>query len=356
MKRSIHWILSAAVISFLAACAVHPGNSSSSNSSSSSSQSTSSSSSSSLSSSSSDEPDVFAGGDSYDGNSSLVACYWKNGYGNLINNSTSCVYQLSVNGSLISAVGGNGTLNSFLWTNGINTIFSPDYYLTSVAVSGSDIYVLGGTNDSLGNPGYVYWKNGAINTPAGLGTPSTFINNKTFVVNGPVMYFGGSYYNGTCNVAFIWTNGVQITLTNDITSSVYAIAVSGSDIYAGGVCGTNACYWKNGIVHILTNAQSAINAIAVSASGDVYCGGFTDDHTVLACCWKNDTAYPPLTNVTSRVDAITLYGSDVYAGGWWYYDNGHTHVACYWKNGALTNLSQSLQESHVSAISVRKKL
>jgi hypothetical protein len=102
---------------------------------------------------------------------------------------------------------------------------------------------------------------------------------------------GTSYVNG----AEFWKNTSPDTLKNsNMYSSVYGIAVSGTDIYVAGTAGTTQTYWKNNVpMNLSTPYMGGISvAYAVLSNGtDIYfAGGAAGPASPLygaAFYWKN---------------------------------------------------------------------
>jgi len=137
---------------------------------------------------------------------------------------------------------------------------------TSLFVAGSDVYVTGYEATSLTAPVAIYWKNGAshfLSTDSINGSQATSV----FVSGGDVYIAGWQNINGYSR-ATVWKNGIATTLTSGSTSSsANAVRVSGSDVYVAGSQWVApghyvAVYWKNGIPVTLTDGST--NAIAFS--------------------------------------------------------------------------------------------
>ena len=79
------------------------------------------------------------------------------------------------------------------------------------------------------------------------------------------VYVAGFYDNGGVDIACYWKNGIKTDLAT-INSEVYAIAVTGSDVYTAGwyVNGPDvACYWKGTTKTDLSTVDSRANGIVV---------------------------------------------------------------------------------------------
>ncbi|MGZ3929177.1 MAG: IPT/TIG domain-containing protein [Mucilaginibacter sp.] len=150
---------------------------------------------------------------------------------------------------------GNSTiLKATYWKNGApvdltDGITSGSARATAVFVSGTDVYVAG-TEEILSGGGIVnraprLWKNGVsvpLNTPAN----SIFNNVTSILVSGSDVYVGGQY-NGA---GAVWKNGALInTSAYSVAESVSSIFLfNNTDLYITGASSSsgNNCYWKNG--------------------------------------------------------------------------------------------------------------
>ncbi len=222
--------------------------------------------------------------------------------------------------------------------------------LTSVYVSGSDVYVCGNIqNTSTGKFTVAYWKNGS---EVDLAKGSAFVTLATSIcVSGNDVYVSG---NDSTLLLKYWKNGNSVNLLNQnfpyaTTSAIY---VSGSNVYVTGFYYTSFIlpsvgdYWKNGIEVKLntTNTGTGIsNILPIYVSGnDVYVAGTqltynaTHDTTKdQAVYWKNGVKVD-LGQVDdgSSTSGIYVSGNDVYVSG-----NGDEDSSFYWKNGNITTLT-----------------
>jgi hypothetical protein len=165
----------------------------------------------------------------------------------------------------------SGTLAQ-VWKNGVSYLTLPSNSggVTSMAVSGSDVYV------------------------------STLLT--TFTNNQPV-------YTYT-----VWKNGTATATIAPSGSEVDALAVSGTDVYAAGKdspSGTLAQVWKNGVSYLtLPSNSGGVTSMAVSGS-DVYVSTllttFTNNQPVYTyTVWKNGTATTSIAPSVSEVDALSV--------------------------------------------------
>jgi hypothetical protein len=234
---------------------------------------------------------------------------------------------------------------------------SSSSYVSSIFVSGSNVYVLGSENNIP-----TYWRNG-VATPVTNGTfqaeaYSIFVSGNDVYIAGYERNIGGYY------VAKYWKNGVETILSSTASyAAAYSITVSGNDVHVAGYeySSTNsndvAKYWKvtNGGTPQTTNLSDGTGdayaeGIAVSGN-DVFIAGL-DENTNVAKGWKNG-AVTNLTTGGSRTYANSVFvnGNDVYYGGAAY--NGTTWMSTYWKNGTAVNLTNGARVAVAKAIFVK---
>lgn len=196
-------------------------------------------------------------------------------------------------------------------------------YVTAISVSGTDVYVAGGTLDQSAAHAR-YWKNG---TPIDLA--------------GSLIYTGPNNTSG-----FPQTTGIFAT---------------GKDVYVAGLQQTAglwpvAIYWKNSTpVFLSTDSLQGSQANSVFVAGsDVYVAGWQNiDNYSRAVLWKNGIATPLTTgNRSSTAYAVTVVGNDVYVAGSTWVTPGN-YVASYWKNGTRVDLTTPASSSIAYSISVQ---
>ena len=217
--------------------------------------------------------------------------------------------------------------------------------VNAIAVSGSDIYAggsftdVGGGTTVTGLNNVAKWNGTAWSAlDMGLSNAVTAI-----AVSGSDIYVGGIFTDvgGGTSVTGLnriakWNGTVWSALDMGLNGAVSAIAVSGSDIYVGGpfsavgtggtaVTGLNRIAKWNGTAWSALNRglNGGVSAIAVSGS-DIYAGGtFTvvgsggTPVTGLNRIAKwNGTAWSALDRgLNSEVRAIKASGSNIYVGG-----------------------------------------
>lgn len=258
--------------------------------------------------------------------------------------------------------------NGISWKNGMLADMTgglTPIYLASIIKSGTDIYVAGG-----GNGVAVFWKNGnAVELNSGGGPSVSWASVTSMAVSGTDVYVAGyeekygSYY-----VAKYWKNGNPVILS-DGTKNTFAtsIAVSGNDVYVAGneeeVNGMSvAKYWKNENPVNLNDGSTYAEANSIAISGtDVYVagfeyGGFVNGVATLtpAKYWKNGNPVN-LTDGSKLASAtsIAVSGTDVYVTGYEEKTAGsYTYVAKCWKNGTPIILEDVSKYSESRAYSI----
>ena len=225
------------------------------------------------------------------------------------------------------------------------------------------------------------WKNGVAAllpgyhsiglTGGGLYGVSTYADyvSSLFVSGNDVYVAGGSHYWG--NNAGYWKNGVLIDLSKELTykaengtlcyPTTTSISVSGNDVYVAGFQYTStnknaAIYWKNGVPAYLTTdslSGSAANSIFVSGN-DVYIAGYQNiNNYSRAIYWKNGVPSTLTTGSTPSVArSIFVAGNDVYVAGYQWTVNGPL-IATYWKNGEVVKLTDGTTDAIANSICIQ---
>ena len=217
------------------------------------------------------------------------------------------------------------------------------------------------------------WKNGSPLALTGYGSvglvdSAKYANrfyadyvNGIFVSGSDVYVSGGTTYQSAAHARY-WKNGNPVDLAGSLTyvtagnSSGFpqstGIFVAGNDVYVSGLQQTSvgwpvAIYWKDGSpVFLSTDSLSGSVANAVFAAGsDVYVVGWQNiNNYSRAMVWKNGTPTALTGNDTSsQANSVIVAGSDVYVAGVTWVAPGN-YVATYWKNGSpvfLTDPSHS---------------
>jgi hypothetical protein len=160
--------------------------------------------------------------------------------------------------------------------------------------------------------------------------------------------------------ATIWINGTATTLSNSY-SQAFGLAIQNGNIYVAGNNTLNsksvACYWKNNNVVYLTGGteSSSVAMAIVTTPTDVYIAGSIVQPNLYStpAYWKNGVANTlalPQGALGAAATSIVVKGSDVYIGGSYISEN--RSKACYWKNGAIIDISGTAVTSYVYGIAV----
>lgn len=216
---------------------------------------------------------------------------------------------------------------------------STSNYMVTVDVR--DLYIAGYEYNNSGVQVAVYWKNG---NKIVLGDGITASSAESLALIGNDVYVAGSVRKSDgVNTAVYWKNGNKIVLNNDPNKHSYAfsMAVSGSDVYIGGVVDNlTPCYWKNN-ANTITKLDASANysASMLAVGNDVYMGGsiYTKSNNEIPVYWKNGVMVA-LRDIASDghgyVYGMAMTENDFYAAG---EDKG---MATYWKNGIKTELGK----------------
>jgi len=206
--------------------------------------------------------------------------------------------------------------------------------VTSLYISGSDVYAGGYCDDSSGKYVPGYWKN---STWVGLMPPH--------------------------DASADWEVGTLVV----VGGSVYASAVADYDTAPDPPVATNG-YWKDGAWVTLPLPASSggglVDSLAVTAGGDIYAGGCSytlgdmESTTDLPGYWENGVwkgLTGPSGTYSGEITCLAVSGSDVYAGGWCVVNAGSgsgKQVAGLWLDGTWTALSPSTSTDWWNIISL----
>jgi hypothetical protein len=267
------------------------------------------------------------------------------------------------NGSSWSALGSG--------VSGVADNLIGDVY--ALAVSGGTLYAGGAFTSADGSPAnnIAQW-NGSSWSALDSGTNSVGLNNGVFAlaVSGSTLYAGGVFTaagGSAANYVAQWNgsswSALGLGLNVGINNYVLALAVSGSTLYAGGLFQTaggtpaaNIAQWDGTNWSALGSGVNAfVFALAVSGS-TLYAGGLftTEDGSAATniAQWNgtNWSALGPGINFT--VNALAVSGSTLYAGG--NFTNAGGNAANYiaqW-NGSNWSALGSGMNNAVSALAV----
>jgi hypothetical protein len=228
--------------------------------------------------------------------------------------------------------------------SGISAPAGGPYYggfVSALAVSGSDLYVGGQFTTAGGTPANCIAKwNGtswsALGSGMGGGDPPGVF---AVAVSGGVLYAGGQFTiaGGTpANYIAKWNGSTWSALGSGMNFRVSALAVSGSDLYAGGgfTRATNSggvavtvnwiAKWDGSNWSALGSGMNArVLALAMSGS-DLYAGGgftrATNSGGVAVTAnyiakWDGSSWSALGSGMNDLVSALAVSGSDLYAGG-----------------------------------------
>ena len=302
------------------------------------------------------------------------------------------VRALAVSGSDVYAGGGfktagGSTANSIAkwngssWTALGSGIGGDDPSVSALAVSGSDVYAAGAFTTAGGSAANSIAKwNGSSWSALGLGMgnlPGYSTIVYALAVSGSDVYAGGFFTTAggsAANNIAKWNGsswsalGSGMGSNQGIPPSVSALAVSGSNVYAGGAFTTAGGSAANHIAKWNGSSWSALgsgmsggtfpsaDALAVSGS-DVYAGGvFSRAGGVnigYAIAKWNGSSWSALNSgMNGGVSALALSGSDLYAGGDFTTAGGSTaNYIAKWNGSSWSALGSGLN-GEVSALVV----
>ena len=186
------------------------------------------------------------------------------------------------------------------------------------------------------------------------------------------------YIAGASDLSYTayWKNGIVTNIhINDISSyaSASSIAVSGTDVYVGGVQDaggvgyelypTHEVYWKNGVMsnelHLDLPGKIDITNCSIAVDGaDLYVAGtgtsiYKNDRVLTGIYWKNN--HPvylgfPGSTLSRIVSGMTVSGGIVYCVG--EVEGGSGFAATYWKNTTPIRLDTAATGAVASCIAV----
>jgi hypothetical protein len=186
-------------------------------------------------------------------------------------------------------------------------------------------------------------------------------------VGGSDLYAGGGFKTAggvVANGIAKWKGSAWSAFGTGMNDGVSALAVSGSDVYAGGVFttagGTPAnciAKWNGSEWSALgTGLDGRVYALAASGS-DVYAGGvFTTAGGTPANCiakWNGSEWSPLGTGMNNYVNALVVIGNDLYAGGAFTTAGGvvNTLYIAKWNGSAWSALGNGMNDP-VNALAV----
>ncbi len=293
----------------------------------------------------------------------------------------SSVYALAVSRSDLYAggfftVAGGSTANSIAkwdgssWTalgSGMNGS------VLALAVSGSDLYAGGYFTTAGGAATNIAKWDGSNWSALGSGMGGDYPYVRALAVSGSDLYAGGDFTaagGNTANYIAKWNGSSWSALGSgmggdnaDFSLRVHALAVSGSDLYAGGnftTAGggpaTNIAKWDGSSWSALGSGMDyEVSALAVSG-GDLYAGGYfttAGGSAANSIAKWNGSSWTALgSGIDNVVHALAVSGSNVYAGGlFWTAGGSAANNIAKW-NGSSWSALGSGMNSYVFALAV----
>jgi hypothetical protein len=207
-----------------------------------------------------------------------------------------------------------------------------------------------------------------VRRAAGWNAMGTGVGSTVYavVVSGTDVYVGGLFTQAggnTANNIAKWNGASWSALGTGVNNYVRVIAISGSDVYVGGIftsAGGNAANkiakWSGGAWSALgTGVGGAVSAIAVSGS-DVYVGGsFTTAGGIAAnniAKWSGGAWSALGSGVNDFVYAIAVSGNNVYVGGYFTEAGGSAASTIAKWNGATWSALDIGLNNYVYAIAI----
>jgi hypothetical protein len=236
-----------------------------------------------------------SGGDVYVvGQASGGAAYWKNGLfiSLKVSQVTTQALAITISGSDVY-IAGEIDGKAAYWKNGVATTVDPDQLFGSIAnaitVSGNDVYLAGGTYSVSGAMQAAYWKNGTLTQLSPTPLPVASTEATGIAVSGSDVYVTGYTNDG----ATLWKNGTASALTNVNTSLANAIMINGSNVYVSGFMNAKVICWKNGTaINLPANDGNLINEAYFALDGnDLYVAGGLSTSPEGSVYWRNGVAY-----------------------------------------------------------------
>ena len=250
------------------------------------------------------------------------------------------VYALAVSGSDVYAGGyfgtaGGSAANSIAKWNGSSWSAlgsGMNNEVDALAVSGSEVYAGGVFRSAGGSPvNYIAKWNGSTWSALGSG-----MNNyvSALAASGSDMYAGGWFTTATnsggaavtVNGIAKWNGSTWSALGSGVNGQVWALAVSGNELYAGGSfttaggsAATNIAKWNGSSWSALgSGVNNRVYALVVSG-GDVYAGGTFRAAGGSAANsiakWDGSSWSALGSGMSGEVEALAGSGSDLFAGG-----------------------------------------
>ncbi len=316
--------------------------------------------------------DVYAVGTEQNSTDIRIPMLWKNGEAtvlpsNTANNTFVTGVDVANNGD-VYVVGyeqkPTNTTVAILWKNGEATELSNDPTKSSRAngvsiADNGDVYVVGYDQVPVGSSfisATTVWKNNEAtyykdNTPA--------VGNAIYV-SGTDVYVVGAMETSVGTIPVLWENEEFYNLANGNTATTTAIAVSGEDVYITGhqESPNVPLLWKNGEATVLplgTNSGGGIPRDVYVANNngvaDVYIVGSRGSFSRF---WKNNVPESGLNHIVAiHFDTVHVSGNNVYVGGTEYNTTIQKNIATIWKNEEKIALTDGSNNAIVNDVVVK---
>jgi hypothetical protein len=233
------------------------------------------------------------------------------------------------------------TFSDAAWASLNPGVPGANYIVHAIAVDGSGNVYVGGEFTWIGTVAANYvakWDGSAWSAlGSGMGGFGGSTVVQALAVSGPNLYAGGWFTTAggvTVNGIAKWDGNAWSALGSGMaqdsgttSGGVYALTVSGTNIYAGGqftaAGGVTANYiakWDGSTWSALGSGMDGVaGALAVSGTNLYAGGGFTTAGGAAVsniAKWDGNTWLALSSGMDGEVDALAVSGTDLYAGGW----------------------------------------
>ena len=253
------------------------------------------------------------------------------------------------------------------WRNGALTHLTDGTFMEAVTVSGKDIYLAGIQRIEDGRPAYEQrntmvkvWKNGV---PTALTDGTTYCQVSSIAVSGSDVYVVGQMMFGGNFAPILWKNGNLTRLADKGVAR--SVAISEGNVYVAGWEWRHdweyprAMLWKNGLGVPISDGTKTGDAVSVAVSANEVYVAFEESQLVgpitwntISKIWRNGSSTPLRSGrgESSYVKSLAISGKNVYATGWVVNKNSEKSRAITWKNSLPSNLRDSGSESRPNSI------
>lgn len=235
---------------------------------------------------------VYVAGSIYSRNKPGRATLWINNVPTYLGGNDAQAFSVSVSGKDVYVAGAdyiNGKYQGVIWKNGVATYFSNNNnaYYGKVFAFNKDFYATGVT---LVNG---TWEQTIFKNQQPLYTslsPKTEELTSVFV-SGTDVYTTGVFMHGMIgNLPHVWKNGIPTQLST-MNGAANAVFVSGKDVYVTGFSTGGCSLWKNGILLPMDHPVSSEGYSVFVSGKDAYVAGsaFIDanEYSEVPALWKN---------------------------------------------------------------------